>query len=101
VDDQPEVHGNPQSSNTCASRSVLQATPTPSSAPKLQEYKEDVSQVSLLSRSSALSRFIDHPDPFLKPPQACPKTSARVLTSSVNIQLIAEKEKRKEEEKAL
>ena len=63
--------------------------------------KEKSSGVVYLQHSSTLSRLISVPQPVLKPPQVRQRTSARVLTSTENLLLIAEKEKKKEDEKKI
>ena len=55
----------------------------------------DSPDVNPLQYSSVLSRLLSKQAPRVKYPKAQPKTSARVLTASENLSMIAEKERKK------
>ena len=52
-------------------------------------------KAKLLPGKTVMSKFLEYPIPTSKLPHIKPKGSARVLTSSENIKLIAEKERQK------
>ena len=53
---------------------------------------------NILQRSSVLSQLLTQQAPEVKCPQSKPKSSARILTSSENLTLLEEKERKKKEE---
>ena len=53
---------------------------------------------NILQRSSVLSQLLTQRAPEVKYPQSKPKSSARILTSSENLTLLEEKERKKEAE---
>lgn len=60
--------------------------------------KEEEGAAKFLQRTTALSKFLSHPEPQLKPPGMQPKSSAQVLTSLENLRALEEKERKKIEE---
>ena len=65
------------------------------------EESEEGNEVGFLSRPTVLSKFLSRPAHQLKLPSIKPKSSARVLTSSENLQMIEAKEREKREKQEL
>ena len=65
------------------------------SPPEIPERAKQTSNI--LQRSSVLSQLLTQRAPKVKYPQSKAKSSARVLTSSENLMLLEEKERKKEE----
>ena len=65
------------------------------------EETEEENEVGFLCRPTVLSKFLSHPAPQLKLLSIKPKSSARVLTSSENLQMIEAEEREKREKQEL
>ena len=83
---------HPECNSPPSNSSPPQLDPGPPESPDSPQVGE---MVSFLEHTSVLSRVLDKQAPQVKYPIKQPKASARILTSEENLQIIAEKERKK------